>query len=281
MPLENIANRMKKLGFTTYEAKAYVSLLQNNPVTRYELSKNSGVPRSAIYDVIRKLEMTGAVNGLYTEPEKYMPLPPVQLFDLLERQFHEKVEEAKQALKHFETDIEPGHLWNIVGYKNMLHKAREMIGKAKKSIYLSIWRREFRLLQEDLHKARDERGVEIIAFSFTPLDISAEKIYTYNITEKKLAKIWDHKIILVADQNELLMGEADNRFPKKTAWTRNTAIVDIATNHLILDITLFGIRKNIDVGNTVTSMQKGDYDNLSELLEHNLSAHVELVNRNG
>ncbi len=281
MPLEDIANRMKKLGFTTYEAKAYVSLLQNNPVTRYELSKNSGVPRSAIYDVIRKLEMTGAVNGLYTEPEKYMPLPPVQLFDLLERQFHEKVEEAKQALKHFETDIEPGHLWNIVGYKNMLHKAREMIGKAKKSIYLSIWRREFHLLQEDLLKARDERGIEIIAFSFTPLDISDEKIYTYDIAEKKLAKIWDHKIILVADQNELLMGEADNRFPKKTAWTRNTAIVDIATNHLILDITLFGIRKNIDVGNTVTSMQKGDYDNLSELLEHNLSAHVELVNRNG
>jgi len=281
MPLEDIANRMKKLGFTTYEAKAYASLLQNNPVTRYELSKNSGVPRSAIYDVIRKLEMTGAVNGLYTEPEKYMPLPPVQLFDLLERQFHEKVEEAKQALKHFETDIEPGHLWNIVGYKNMLHKAREMIGKAKKSIYLSIWRREFRLLQEELLKARDERSIEIIAFSFTPLDISDEKIYTYDIAEKKLAKIWDHKIILVADQNELLMGEADNRFPKKTAWTRNTAIVDIATNHLILDITLFGIRKNIDVGNTVTSMQKGDYDNLSELLEHNLSAHVELVNRNG
>lgn len=281
MQFEDIANRMKKLGFTAYEAKAYVSLLQNNPVTRYELSKNSGVPRSAIYDVIRKLEHNGAVNGMYTEPEKYMPLPPDQLFDLLERQFRERVQEAKQSLKHFETNIEPGHLWNIVGYKNLLHKAREMIGRAKKSIFLSIWRRECRLLYEDLMNAQKERGVDIIAFSFTPLDLEGEKIYTYNIPEKKLAKIWDHKIIMVVDQNELLMGEADQRFPKKTAWTRNTAIVDIATNHLILDITLFGIRKNIDVGKTVTSMQKGDYDNLSELLEHNLSENLELASRNG
>jgi sugar-specific transcriptional regulator TrmB len=281
MSFDDIANRMKKLGFTAYEAKAYVSLLQNNPVTRYELSKNSGVPRSAIYDVIRKLEVSGAVNGLYMEPEKYTPLPPVQLFDLLERQFHEKVEDAKQALKHFETNIEPGHLWNIVGYKNMLHKAREMIGRAKESIYLSVWRREFRLLQEELLRAKEDRGVEIIAFSFTPLDFHGDKIYTYDVPEKKLAKIWDHKIILVVDQNELLMGEADHRFHKKTAWTRNTAIVDIATNHLILDITLYGIRKKIDVGHTVTSMQKGDYENLSELLEHNLPDHLEVVNRNG
>ena len=281
MPFEDIANRMKKLGFTTYEAKSYVALLQNNPVTRYELSKNSGVPRSAIYDVIRKLENVGAVNGMYTEPEKYVPLPPDQLFDLLERQFHERIEDVKQSLKHFESNIEQGHLWNIVGYKNMLHKAREMIGRANNSIYLSVWKRECDLLFEDLKTAQNERGVEIIAFSFTPLGLTGDKIYTYDIAEKKLAKIWDHRIILVIDKSELLMGEADHRFPKKTAWTRNTAIVDIATNHLILDITLYGIRKGIDVGNTVTAMQKGDYENLSELLEHHIQTKLAVFSRNG
>ena len=74
--MEKIARKMIELGFTKYEAKAYVSLLHSNPVTRYELSKNSSVPRSAIYDVIRRLESYGAVSATSTKPEKYVPLPP-------------------------------------------------------------------------------------------------------------------------------------------------------------------------------------------------------------
>ncbi len=279
MQFEDMANRIKRLGFTTYEAKAYISLLQQNPVTRYELSKNSGVPRSAIYDVIRKLETLGAVNGMYTEPEKYVPLPPDQLFDLLERQFVEKVNEAKGALKNFDTSIEPGHLWNIVGYKNMLHKAREMITRAESSIYLSIWKRECRLLGPDLKEAA-KRGVKIIAFSFTPLELDLAEVYSYNISEKELEKIWDHKMILVVDQAELLMGEADNRISKKTAWTGNTAIVDIATNHIILDITLFGMRQSVDVGNTVSSMQKDNFNNLDELLKQMVHNHLRIQTGN-
>ncbi len=267
MPLDDIAARMKKLGFTAYEAKAYVSLLQHHPATRYELSKNSGVPRSAIYDVIRKLENMGAVNGLYSEPQKYIPLPPDQLFELLERQFKEQVEDVRRSMKAFDTSLEPGHLWNIVGYDNLILKAREMIEKAKKTIYVSLWRREAKLLYEYFKVAID-RGVQIIAFSFTELNIENACKYSYNLNEKELEHFWDHKIILVTDKSELLMGEADNRFSKKTAWTQNTAIVDIATNHIILDITLFGLRNGLDVSKTVSSMQKDQSDELQNLLSH-------------
>jgi uncharacterized paraquat-inducible protein A len=44
--------------------------------------------------------------------------------------------------------------------------------------------------------------------------------------------------------------------------------VDIATNYIILDITLFGLRMNIEVGDTVSSMLKEGYDNLGKMLEH-------------
>ena len=206
-----LMERLRALGFTTYESKAYITLLKNNPSTRYELSKNSGVPRSAIYDVIKKLETLGAVNALYTSPEKYVPLPPDQLLGLLERQFKERLEDARKALEQFDTEIEPGHLWNIVGYQNMLHKAREMISNAKETIFLSIWDRECKKLKEDLDAAHD-RGIRIIAFSFTPLDLKVEEKYSYNIPEKELLNIWERKIILVVDQSQLLMGEADDRY---------------------------------------------------------------------
>lgn len=265
---EQIERRFKVLGFTAYEAKAYLALLRQNPVTRYELSKNSGVPRSAIYDIIRKLENLGAVSAMYVQPEKYVPLPPNQLLQLLEQQFNERISEAKQSLHKFNTDIEPGHLWNIVGYKNMLHKAREMIARAENSIYLSLWQRECKLLREDL-LAASQRGVEIIAFSFTPLDLPSQRVFSYQIPDSQLHKIWDRKIIMVIDKGELLMGEADDKHNKKTAWTGNRAIVDIATNHMILDITLFGMRKKVDVGDTVTSMESSGYENLGKLLNGN------------
>ncbi len=265
---EKIEQRFKQLGFTAYEAKAYLALLRQYPVTRYELSKNSGVPRSAIYDIIRKLENLGAVNALYVKPEKYIPLPPEQLMELLERQFNERIEEAKKSLKKFNTEIEPGHLWNIVGYKNMLHKAREMISKAEHSLYLSLWQRECKLLKDDIDDAI-KRGVTVTAFSFTPLLISSERVYSYNIPDEELNNIWDRKIILVIDKTELLMGEADDKHSKKTAWTDNKAIVDIATNHMILDITLFGLRKNVNVGDTVTAMESSGFANLGKLLNGN------------
>ncbi len=271
-----LMERLRALGFTTYESKAYITLLKNNPSTRYELSKNSGVPRSAIYDVIKKLENLGAVNALYTSPEKYVPLPPEQLLSLLERQFKERLEEARKALKQFDTQIEPGHLWNIVGYQNMLHKAREMISSAQETIFLSLWERECKKLKDDLDAARD-RGVRIIVFSFTPLDLEVEEIYSYNIPEKELLNIWERKIILVVDHSQLLMGEADDRYTKKTAWTDNKAIVDIATNHIILDITLYGIRMKEDVSHSVVAMQKGAFENLDKLIEKYQKKHIEPI----
>ncbi|APF16785.1 TrmB family transcriptional regulator [Caldithrix abyssi] len=271
-----LMERLRALGFTTYESKAYITLLKNNPSTRYELSKNSGVPRSAIYDVIKKLENMGAVNALYTSPEKYVPLPPEQLLELLERQFKERIEEARSALKHFDTQIEPGHLWNIVGYRNMLHKAREMISRAEKIIFLSVWDRECKRLKEDLDAAR-QRGVRIIVFSFTPLNLEGEEIYSYNIPEKELLNIWERKIILVVDHVQLLMGEADDRYTKKTAWTDNKAIVDIATNHIILDITLYGIRMKEDVSHSVVAMQQGAFENLDKLIEKYKKRQIEPI----
>jgi sugar-specific transcriptional regulator TrmB len=253
------------LGFTVYEAKTYVSLLQNSPVTRYELSKHSGVPRSAIYGVIKQLENMGAVNALYSKPEKYVPLPPEQLFKLLEDRLKSKIADARQSLSGIESNLMADHLWNIVGYDSMIQKAKELIDNANSNILISVWKREFELLKNHLSDAI-ERGVHITVFSFNNIELDTEYLYSYKLPEEELQKIWDHKIILVADGQELLMGEADIQLPKKTAWTTNRAIVDIATNHIILDITLFGLRFSVDVSEAVTTMQNHESDYVGELM---------------
>jgi sugar-specific transcriptional regulator TrmB len=264
--LDTINQRIQDLGFTSYEAKAYISLLENNPVTRYELSKYSGVPRSAIYNVIQKLEQIGAVNATSSEPEKYIPLPPDQLLEYLDRQFHDKIEKARDLLKDFESQLIPDHLWNIVGYENLILKIKEIVDKAQEYLYLSIWRRELNLINTELASAV-KRGVEVVIFSFTDIPLKGAKKFCYNISEKELEKIWGHKIIVISDKDELVMGEASRQSHKKTVWTKNRALIDIALNHIILDITIYGIRLGVNVSKTINLMQNGESDYLGKLLK--------------
>ena len=262
---EKIAKKMMELGFTLYEAKAYVALLENNPATRYEISKRSGVPRSAIYVVIERLEAFGAVNRMSTKPEKYIPLPPERLLKLLENQYQNKIREFKESLTRVETDFELGHLWNITGYDNLMVKAQEMINNAQKSLYLSIWNRELQQLTPELEKAI-ERGVKVVLFSFTKIP-SIGKVFSYCLEEEKLERVWDHKIILIRDLEELIMGEANRNYPRKAAWTHNTAIVGIAANLIVLDITLYGLRAGVDVSEAVIEANPGEFELLGRLLK--------------
>ncbi|MFQ6618957.1 MAG: TrmB family transcriptional regulator, partial [Fidelibacterota bacterium] len=213
--MESIVKKMKELGFTAYESKAYVTLWRLNPATGYELSRDSSVPRSAIYDVMKRLELIGLVSIVSTNPKRYIPLPPEKMFELLESRFQDKIKSLKKIMSNFEPSLEFGHLWNIQGYKNMIDRAKSLINRAQKEIYLSIWRREVLQLKEELEKAR-ERGIKIVIFSFTEIPLKIGRVFSYDLDEKNLETIWDHKIIIVIDREELLMGEADIVSPKKT-----------------------------------------------------------------
>ena len=71
---------MKSLGFTATDAKAYLALVKNSPATGYELATRSGVPRSAIYGVLKRLEALGLVNPIQDKPVRYVPLAPERLY---------------------------------------------------------------------------------------------------------------------------------------------------------------------------------------------------------
>ena len=51
----DLHEELAAIGFTEYEAKVYLALLEENPSTGYQLSKLSGVPRSMVYDALRRL----------------------------------------------------------------------------------------------------------------------------------------------------------------------------------------------------------------------------------
>src|SRR5512136_763032 len=98
MNIDPIA-QLVELGFSEYEAKAYVALLRKSPVTGYELAKISGVPRSMIYEVAGKLTARGAAMTLRKDGAvQYAPAPAAEFLDNLHREHEELIASLKEDL---------------------------------------------------------------------------------------------------------------------------------------------------------------------------------------
>ena len=67
----DLVSELKQIGFTEYEAKVYLALLNRYPATGYQLSKTSGVPRSMVYETLRRLHTRGAVMETVEERATY------------------------------------------------------------------------------------------------------------------------------------------------------------------------------------------------------------------
>ena len=81
--MSDINNLLIKFGLTSNAAKAYIALLKNNPSTGYEISSQTDIPRSAIYNVLKKLVSLGFANSIGDDPKKYIPLPTSAVIELL------------------------------------------------------------------------------------------------------------------------------------------------------------------------------------------------------
>ncbi len=67
---------LRRLGFTQYEAKVYISLLMRGTATASELSDLSNIPYTRVYDVLNQLEEKGLVAIIPGRPLKFEALDP-------------------------------------------------------------------------------------------------------------------------------------------------------------------------------------------------------------
>ena len=268
---DEIIAQMVKMGFTVYEAKTYLALLKSNPATGYEVSQIAHIPRSVIYSVLRKLESEGIVISIHDKPKKYIPLSPKQFLSKMEFEFSAKLSELKKKLLEFNNKPETEGFWNLRGYQVLIQTCESLIKEASSSVYISGWKREIEHLKDALLSAR-ERGVDVIIFSFNDIDKNLGEVFCYGIDENKLSKMWGHKLIVVVDSKELVMGPSNMTDYEQAIWTQNRAVLTIAVNYIILDITLYGQRFGVDVSKTVSRMMPERVNSLEDLIKESVSS---------
>lgn len=250
---DKIIKAMQQLGFTATDAKTYVGLLKRHPATGYELASRSGVPRSAIYNVLGRLESQGLINVVQEKPAKYTPLPPERLYALLESRFSGSIDELRSSLESLNCETREASTWTIHGYRAVIDQAKSLIEASTKSVFASLWGSEAKLLAPALRQVAGA-GKDVVLFSFTPLPRVPGDLYSYNIAEQELAPYWSHKIILVADHQRVLVGGAEDHEDNRAVVTEESALVEMAMSNLILDITLFGQRTGVSTSDVITKL---------------------------
>ncbi|BFH73020.1 helix-turn-helix domain-containing protein [Sulfurisphaera javensis] len=71
-----LEGKLRRLGFSFYEAKAYSSLLVLCSATMKEISEKSGIPYQKVYEIITSLEAKGLVRVIEGKPKRVKLIDP-------------------------------------------------------------------------------------------------------------------------------------------------------------------------------------------------------------
>jgi sugar-specific transcriptional regulator TrmB len=235
---DSLIGNLVKIGFSEYEAKAYVALLRKSPVSGYELAKVSSVPRSMIYEVMGKLTARGAAMTLRTGgTTKYAPIPASEFLSQLQREQENLLVSLQDELSALSSLPDLDYVWNIEGHENVVAKALEMINQSAGQVYLALLPITFPELEPALIEAID-RGVRVVIYTTGALNLPGAQVVAAHVSDETLGQIQGLGLILSIDGKEVLIGEWLAESQARASWTSSPLMVFMTEHHLRTDLYL-------------------------------------------
>jgi HTH-type transcriptional regulator, sugar sensing transcriptional regulator len=164
---ENLVNDLRKLGFTEYEARTYLTLLEDFPATAYEIGKNGGLVRANVYNAVDALEKMGAVQPVSENPVRYVPIDPTIVLDVIARRTSTLCMDVAERLAAMVPEKKQDYVWNLSGADSVHRRIGEIITNARKHIWIKAHEALLEKHLDDLREA-GKRGVQLLIIVFGP-----------------------------------------------------------------------------------------------------------------
>lgn len=235
----DLLTKLTELGFTEYEANVYLALLDDYPVSGYQISKAAGVPRSMVYEALGRLKLRGAV--LETPDERatlYRPLPPDVLLDNHESTQRRLVDELRAGLTGLYQSREEDFVWSIRGRDALLAYARELIRRAQRELFVVLDDPDVAAL-EDVIAETCQRGVPTSAVLTGAAPLRCSQVVRHPPLESQLHELAG-MLVVVVDGEETLVAASDAGRTMLATVTRNRNLVLIV--HQFVWMELFAQR---------------------------------------
>ncbi len=170
---------LEKIGLTSYEIKAFSSLLKSSELTAADLSQKSGIPYSKIYEVLGTLEEKGWIGSDDSRPTKYFAKSPATGLDTtkneLESQFKKNqniiLNELVPLYEKSGTSEKPD-IWVLSGAFNIAAKILEMVESCTNEVMIALPEAGEGLVKQALPKLRQlhDKGVDITILTSDKMD---------------------------------------------------------------------------------------------------------------
>ncbi|WMT40942.1 helix-turn-helix domain-containing protein [Paenibacillus sp. D2_2] len=236
--MEKVIQLLKSFNFTESESKVYISLLKNGAGTGYEISKNSAVPRSKVYNILEILMEKGCiVVSKQTNPVHYSAVPIEEFIENIKSNVNDSLTEVKKELKSYNQTMDLENFWYIRGYKNIFNKCKLLLSEAKSEVYVQVWKEDINHIIEELRAVEErlERSVIILYSTNHDYQVPLTNYYKHGFEEEKLQESGGRWINIVVDSKEILFGHIQNDKNAEVIWTQSTPMVFLAKENIIHD----------------------------------------------
>jgi sugar-specific transcriptional regulator TrmB len=236
-----VVNNLKGIGFSEYEARAYLGLLNTHPATAYEVAKAAGLPTSKIYEVLSRLLEKGVVMHIQENNRiRYIPLEPEEFVQNYRHKMENTFSLLSEELPLAAQTPTVSYIWNVSSYPELIHKALQMIAQAKSTLLVSTWKEELKELAASL-KNKESEQVRIALLHFGQPDQHIGQVYPHPIENTLYAEKGGRGFVLVADTQEALMGTVFPDARVEGAWSKNSGFVTLAEDYIKHDIYIMKI----------------------------------------
>jgi sugar-specific transcriptional regulator TrmB len=99
--------QLTRLGLTSYEAKAYLTLIRRDSFTAAQVARQSGLPRQRIYDVLGSLVQKGLAVSRPGNVVKYAATAPELAIDLLLTAHRDELSRMERDARGMVKDLKP------------------------------------------------------------------------------------------------------------------------------------------------------------------------------
>ncbi len=233
-----ITDHMKALGFSAYECKAYLALLEEFPQNGYALSKASGIPRSRIYEVLKNLidkqmvfEQDDGKTRVYT------PMAPEIFIKKLKTRYRKIFDDLTEyAGTLYREPKQDDRLVVIQGRDNILSFLNVLIKGARHRVAIFIWDEELEELSSELDAALD-RGVKLRGIYFGR-ETHFKDLVPHRRLDRYTAEKKERYLSVIVDRTHAVSGTVSRGQASKATWTRDEGFVEISEDYISHDLVV-------------------------------------------
>ena len=236
---DTMLDKLQKFGLNLYEAKAYASLLKIGTSNAYKISKESGIPRARIYDVLESITKLGLamVEESSENVKIYTPVPSKIFLERIKKEWESDYEDVKSNLQDLEAEENKQdiYVFTVKGEENIVAYCRQLLNEADQYVIISMWNQMYELLLPELEECK-ERGCNVLGISHdikNPIE-GIEKHFNSKIHNMPENMHW---FILSADGKKLLYGYSAE-IDKDAFYTEDSSHIYLMEDYILHDMVI-------------------------------------------